>query len=344
MAKTLRPIGAEEKLTLVDHLDELRSRLIACVVVFVAVFAVCIWQSQAILEIVNEPMEQSQRATEVATQDPLAQQAAQGERTATALRKTAEALVEISESLEAAAAGGQMSAAEQARLDATTESIAAAVTELVAAANSTPVYEGRRPVTLGVAEPFMTSLVVAGYAALLLCLPFLLYQLYAFVLPAFTQAERKVALPLMLLVPALFIAGAIFTYFVVLPGAVGFLQSFNAGSFDVLLQARTYYKFAVLMMLGIGLLFQIPVAVLVVTRLGIISPAQLRKNRGYVILGVVVLAALGNGSPDPFTMVMVALPLIALFEISVAVAGWLERPRPADDEPEPEEMPDEDKS
>ena len=325
MAKPLGPIKPDETLTLVDHLDELRSRLIACVVVFVAVFAVCLWQSQAILDFVNAPMERSQRAAEIASEDPLALQAAQSERTAAAMSETAAALHEIGDSLAAISADGDADKATAEKVDATRESVTKAAASLEAAAEAVPEYDGRKPITLGVAEPFMTSLTVAGYAALLLSLPFLLYQLYAFILPAFTPSERRVALPLMIAIPGLFVVGAVFTYLVVLPGAVGFLQSFNAGSFDVLLQAKTYYKFAVLMMLGIGLLFQIPVVVLVITRLGIVTPAQLRRNRGYVILGVVVLAALGNGSPDPFTMVMVALPLIALFELSVAFAAWLDR-------------------
>ena len=132
------------------------------------------------------------------------------------------------------------------------------------------------PVTLGVTEPFVTTFTVAFYVALLLSLPFLLYQVYAFVLPAFSPRERKVALPLMLMVPVLFIAGAAFGYFVVLPRAIDFLQNFNDDKFDILIRATDYYKFAVILIALMGLLFQIPVGVLAVTRLGIVTPASSR--------------------------------------------------------------------
>ena len=117
----------------------------------------------------------------------------------------------------------------------------------------------RKLVTLGIAEPFTATITIAFYAALLLAMPFLLYQCYAFILPAFSPKERKVALPLMLMVPVLFVAGVMFGYFVVLGRAVGFLQNFNDDSFDILLQAKDYFKFAVFFLAGIGLLFQIPV-------------------------------------------------------------------------------------
>src|SRR6202008_2622182 len=115
-----------------------------------------------------------------------------------------------------------------------------------AAAEAAPRAVGRRPVTLGVGEPFTATFRVVGYAALLLALPVLLYQAYAFVLPAFSPRERQVALPLMALVPFLFIAGVLFAYYLVLPAAINFLQNFNDDNFDILLQARDYYRFSLM--------------------------------------------------------------------------------------------------
>ena len=182
--------------------------------------------------------------------------------------------------------------------------------------------------TLGVTEPFTATITIAFYASLLLAMPILLFQAYAFVLPAFSPGERKLALPLMLMVPVLFIAGAAFGYFVVLERAVAFLQNFNDDSFDILLQAKDYFKFAVLFVAGIGLLFQIPVGVLAITRLGIFTPRQLAKNRGYVILGIAIVAAVATPTPDPFTMTLAMGPLIILFELSILLARWLERVSP----------------
>jgi sec-independent protein translocase protein TatC len=168
-------------------------------------------------------------------------------------------------------------------------------------------------------------------------MPMLLFQMYAFILPAFSPRERRVALPLMLMVPVLFIAGVLFGYFVVLTRAVNFLQNFNDDNFDILLQAKDYFKFAVLFVAGIGLLFQIPVGVLAITRLQILTPAQLAKNRGYVILGISILAAVATPTPDPVTMGLAMAPLILLFELSILLARWIDRIKPL-----PSDLDDED--
>ena len=106
-----------------------------------------------------------------------------------------------------------------------------------------PLPDGREPLTLGVTEPFFTTLTVSAYAAILLALPLILYQLYAFVLPAFSPGERRVALPLLLMVPFLLLAGVVFGYFVVLPAAVKFLLNFNETEFNIQIRAREYYSF-----------------------------------------------------------------------------------------------------
>jgi sec-independent protein translocase protein TatC len=126
-------------------------------------------------------------------------------------------------------------------------------------------------------------------------------------------------------VPFLFLSGVAFGYFVALPRAVNFLLNFNGGSFDILVQAREYYRFAVILLLVIGLLFQIPVGVLAITRLGVVSAATLAKNRGYVILAIAVVAAVATPTPDPVTMLVAMAPLVLLWEVSLIVARVVER-------------------
>jgi len=128
----------------------------------------------------------------------------------------------------------------------------------------------------------------------------------------------------------------------VLDRAVEFLQNFNDDSFDILLQAKEYFKFAVFFLAGIGLLFQIPVGVLAVTRLGIFTPKQLAKNRGYVILGIAVIAAVATPTPDPVTMTLAMAPLIVLFELSILLARWIDRIKPPDTEDDEDGDEDED--
>jgi sec-independent protein translocase protein TatC len=181
------------------------------------------------------------------------------------------------------------------------------------------------PVTFGVTEPFTTTLTNSAYAALLLALPVLLYQLYAFLLPAFSPTERRLALPLLLLVPALFLGGVAFCYFVVLPGATKFLLHFNQSEFNTQVRARDYYSFVTLTMLALGVCFQVPVAILALVRLGITTPHKLRQNRRYAILVIAILAAL-LPTIDPVTLILEMLPLIALYELSIVLAQLFGRP------------------
>ena len=131
----------------------------------------------------------------------------------------------------------------------------------------------------------------------------------------------------MLLVPFLFVAGVAFGYFVALPRAINFLQNFNDDNFDILIRAADYYRFSIILLAIIGLLFQIPVGVLAVTRLGIISARTLARNRGYIILALSIVAAVATPTPDPVTMVVAMAPLVVLFEFSVLLARIFERRR-----------------
>jgi sec-independent protein translocase protein TatC len=310
---TLRPIGHEDRLSIVEHLDELRTRIIWSLLVLALAFSVCYWQNDRVLDIVNRPVERALKPTR-APQDQLGQTTLFQQRLGAALRALGPALGAVERSA--------ASPADRAALDRATRA-------LRAAAEATPPSTGRRPITLGVTEPFLTTFKVAAYAAILLALPFLLYQLYAFVLPAFTPRERRAVFPLLLLIPTLFAGGVAFGYLVALPRAAGFLLNFNQQHFDILLRAQDYYSFSITFLAAIGLLFQVPIGVLALTRLGIVSPRQLRKNRGYVVLGTAVVAAVATPTPDPVTMLVTMAPLVVLFELSILLASLLERRREA---------------
>jgi sec-independent protein translocase protein TatC len=236
-----RPIGHEDRLTLVEHLDELRTRIVVAVFAFVAALILCFWQNKLLLDFINRPL------------------------------------------------------------------------------------HGRQPITLSPTEPFTTTLTVAAYAAILIALPIVLFQLYSFILPAFSPTEKKVALPLLLMVPFLFVAGAAFAYFVVIPAALKFLLNFNADQFNTELRARDYYSFVLLTMISGGAVFQVPVGILGMTRLGIVTPQKLRKNRRYALLGCAVLAAILPGV-DPVSMLIEMVPLVLLYELSILLSSVFGRP------------------
>ena len=234
--RRLRPISHEDRLTVVDHLDELRSRLFVSLAALGVAFGLCVWQSHLILDILNRPL---------------------------------------------------------------------------------PGHT--KPLTFGVTEPFMTTITNAGYAALLLALPVILYELFAFVVPAFSAEERRVALPLLLMVPLLFVGGVIFCYFAVLPPATKFLLNFNASEFSVHVRARDYYSFIMLTMLAMGIGFQVPVVILGLVRLGITSVERLRRNRRYALLVIAIVAAL-LPTVDPVSMLIEMVPLLLLYELSIILA------------------------
>jgi len=176
-----------------------------------------------------------------------------------------------------------------------------------------------RLITFGVTEPFTTTLTIATYGALILALPVVLFQAYAFILPAFSKGQQRTVLPLLLLIPVLFLAGVAFAYFVVLPAATSFLLNFNDTQFNIQVRAKEYYSFFATTLLACGVVFQVPVGILAVTRLGIVSVDQLKSNRRYAYLACAVAAACLPGV-DPVSMIIETVPLVLLYELSIVLA------------------------
>jgi sec-independent protein translocase protein TatC len=244
----LKAAQFDERLTLVEHLDELRTRIIVSVAVLIVACGLCFWQNHLLLDIVNRPLP-----------------------------------------------------------------------------------DKFTPTTLSPAEPFLTTFKLSMYAGIILSLPILLYEAYAFILPALSPREKRVILPFLLLVPFLFMGGVVFGYYIVLPAAIKFLLNFNAGDFKTQVRASEYYSFVTLTLIAMGIVFQVPMGILAVTRLGITSPEQLSKNRRYAYLILAVIAMLLPGT-DPVTMLIELLPLLLLFEFSLVLARAFGDPGPIDDE------------
>ncbi|HEV7585344.1 MAG TPA: twin-arginine translocase subunit TatC [Solirubrobacteraceae bacterium] len=311
MATAIRTIGHEDRLSLVEHLDELRTRLIVSGVVLAIAFGVCLWQNHALLDIINEPLKsqtkkQVERGQGTVGQAVLAQQGVLN-----ASRDTQAALAEL------AKPGSGISSQTRAQL----LPLIAALRKDVAKIPAKP--QGDRPVTLGVGEPFTTTITVALYFALIFSLPVILFELYGFVLPALKDNERRAARPLVMAIPFLFAAGVLFGYFIVLPAAVRFFVNFNSSEFNVLVQASQFYRFAATMLLAMGLIFQVPVAILAATRAGLVTVRQLRHNRRYAIVACAVVAAFLPG--DLVTLALETVPLYLLYEASILVATLVDR-------------------
>jgi sec-independent protein translocase protein TatC len=186
--------------------------------------------------------------------------------------------------------------------------------------------DGREPVTLGVAEPFTTSLMVSVYAAIALALPVVLWQAWAFLAPAVDERRQRSIARLVLVASLVLAGGMAFAYWVVLPSTIPFLLEFDDELYQIEVRGRDYYTFAALTVVGVGALFELPVFLLGLVRLGVLSAERLRRSRR---VGIVVLVAISVALPgvDPFTTALQTIPLLVLYETSIWVAPILERRR-----------------
>lgn len=187
-----------------------------------------------------------------------------------------------------------------------------------------PLPDDKQLITLGVTEPFFTAVKVSLYAGLALALPIVLYQLWSFLAPALEQHTQRVVSLFVLLGTGLFAAGAGFAYFVVLPRALAFLTDFNSEFYDVEIRASYYYSFVTMAVLGLGLVFEMPIFILALVRLRVLSADRLRRNRRMGIFLVVLVAVL-LPTVDPISLAFEVVPLLALFELSIWLAVVMER-------------------
>jgi len=245
----VRRLDHGEEATLVEHLTELRDRLIACVVVLAVAFAVAFWRYHDLFAILNAQLPQE--------------------------------------------------------------------------------LQDSKPITTEIGEAFTLTILISVYTALLVTFPFLLYQLYSYLIPAFSQDVSRRLRPLLIFIPLLFLAGAAFGYYVVVPSAVQFLYFWASDEVTALPRARSLYPFEMTMMFVMGIIFEMPAAVWILTRLHIVSSRMMKKNRR---IAIVLLAAGAAALPgtDPVSMLLELLPLLILFEVSIWVARGVERGREAD--------------
>ncbi len=292
---------------MVDHLDELRTRLMVCGAALVVAFGICFWQNNPLLGLLNAPLPSSAKVA------------------ANHLGGLTSDSVRASQRFAASAAAfKRLSLAPDLSLQ-DRALIALAAGQMLDAAKALPQSTPRRlPITIGVGEPFTTTLTVCAYFALLFTLPVLLYEAYAFVIPALNPKERRLALPIMLAAPVLFMVGVLFAYLIVLPPAVRFLQGYNSSNFDALVQAKPLYSFEILTMAGIGLAFQLPLGLLGLQRAGIINGSTLTRNWRYATVIIALIAAAMPGA-DPVTTGLETLPLVVLFLASIVMLKIADR-------------------
>jgi sec-independent protein translocase protein TatC len=242
----VRRLDHGEEATLVEHLTELRDRLIACFVVLGIVFAFAFWRYHDLFQILNAQLPHKLKES--------------------------------------------------------------------------------KPITTEIGEAFTLTIMISVYTALLVTFPFTLYQLYSYLIPAFSPDAGKRLKPLLMFIPLLFLAGAAFGYFIVVPSAVRFLYYWASDEVNPLPRARSIYPFEMTMMFVMGIIFEMPAAVWVLTRMHVLSSRVMKRNRR---IAIVVLAASAAALPgtDPVSMLLELVPLLILFEVSILVARGVERAR-----------------
>ena len=309
LGAALRSVGHDQQLTVVDHLDELRTRLLVSLVVVGVAFGVCFWQNARLLQVINAPLAHQTTQQIRHGNGPLGQ--------AYLTQRSARDLAVQVKSLLAVIGAQPQRTSDRAALG----QIGAAVGLDIRRLSAPP--QGDKPITLGLGEPFTTTVTVSLIFALILAIPVLLLQAYGFLIPALDPAAKRRARPMLVAIPALFLAGVVFGYFVVLPAAVHFLQNFNSGQFNVLVQANLYYSFAAKLLLAMGVVFEVPVLVVAVTQSGTLTPRQLRHGRRYAIAACAAVGAFLPG--DAITMLLETVPLYVLYEIGILISALLER-------------------
>jgi len=188
-----------------------------------------------------------------------------------------------------------------------------------------------RVVFLAPTEAFFVRLKVAALAGALLSLPVVLFQAWRFIAVGLTRQERRYALGLLPFSLVLFVGGAAFAFFLILPVGVRFLLSYQTEQLVPMISIGAYTSFATAFILAFGLVFQLPVVVLLLARLGIVTPASLARGRRYAILGIVVLSAVLTPGGDVVSQALMALPTYLLYEVSIWVARIV-APKPAQQE------------
>jgi sec-independent protein translocase protein TatC len=187
-----------------------------------------------------------------------------------------------------------------------------------------PLPDGMKPITLSPAEPFTTSFNVAFYAAVALAIPILVWQTWAFLAPALEEGQQRVVVRLVVVATLLLATGMAFAYWVVLPNAVPFLLEYDSELYNAQVRAREYYSFAAITILGCGVLFELPIFILGLVRLGVVSAARLRRNRR-IGVGICIIAVVLLPGVDFVSMALQALPILILFEASIWAAVFFER-------------------
>lgn len=188
--------------------------------------------------------------------------------------------------------------------------------DLLAAPLVAHLPKGATLIATNVISPILVPLKITLMAAFMVALPYVLYQVWAFVAPGLYSHEKKMVLPLVVSSTLLFLAGVAFCYFLVIPGMSKFIQLFAPASITAAPDIEQYFGFVLSLFLVFGIAFEVPIAVIVLVRLGVVSIAQLQQARGYFIVGAFIVSAVVT-PPDVISQLALAIPMCLLYEVGI---------------------------
>lgn len=203
-----------------------------------------------------------------------------------------------------------------------------AIYDLLAKPLTDTLPEGAKMVAIGVITPFMVPLKITGMVAFVVALPYILFQVWAFVAPGLYAHEKRLGLPLIVSSTLLFMVGMAFSYFFVFGQVFHFIAGFAPKSITPAPDIEAYLSFVMTMFLAFGISFEVPVALVVLVKLGVVTVEKLREWRSYFIVGAFIVAAVVT-PPDVVSQLSLAIPMCLLYEIGLFFARWVERPSPA---------------
>ena len=199
--------------------------------------------------------------------------------------------------------------------------------DILAAPLTNALPEGTKMVAIGVITPFMVPLKVTAMVAFVLALPFILYQVWAFIAPGLYAHEKRLGIPLIVSSSLLFMMGMAFCYFFVFGQVFHFITSFAPKSITPTPDIEAYLSFVMTMFLAFGLAFEVPVALVVLVKMGVVTVEKLKEWRSYFIVGAFVVAAVVT-PPDVVSQLALAIPMCLLYEVGILAARLVSKPVP----------------
>ncbi len=329
---------AGTEMSLLEHLEELRQRLVRCLLAVLFLLGGCWFFREPIFQFLETPVRQALARAEAAgvrtVLEPQRSELREGERFSYSLPEEVRigwrvipAGTPVPARLERRQGESVIVLAEPWMTD---QGMIPAGTRLPPPRSANPT--GERLIVTTVQEAFSLYIRVSFYAALFLAMPFLLYQLWAFVSPGLYRHEKRYVLPFLFMGSAFFVLGAAFGYYIAFPRAADWLLQLGS-EFRPLLRASEYFDLILVIMLGLGVVFQIPTITLFLARLGIVTPQMLLRPWRYALLGIFVLAAVISPTGDIPNLLVFALPMVLLYFLSIGIAWLVGRPSASSSNP-----------